>query len=670
MKVCRALVALVCLALLLRLTAGTAQAQELPPDPPVVDILGEPDTRTDPPYARVTVSVVDRLTGRAIDELHEADFAVQVAGAELDATVSLETTGLAVVIVIDRGGISRRGDPRIARAVGLAETLLDLLSVDGSSTADMVGLIGIRGKDDGGLTPIVPFTDYDPNAIRNSFDVLRTEIVDETTPLYDGLDRALTWIARNPDPEVRAQLTHRRKVIFIFSDGIDRAYSNEAHETLIVNQARAHDVLIYAIQMTDRGRSGDPGSLSVMATQSRGAFSIHSPDTHEQILASFDNIVTQRYAYLVTFPLLRPQGLYQLEVTVADSLGGVAYDAVSLASHLQRPTLSLDVPSGPRIRVPYSETTEAFVPTAVSLAGQLIFRDGAPREPAEVSYFANEQRIGSSISAPGFVFQWDLTNLRTPEREAVTRTYTLVARATDPYLDEALVSEPVDVEVVWEPRVDTLRTRTEEVSASVAQTWWVLPILGVLALGLLALAAVLVRSRRDTVKPSATGTAVALKGATQRLDVGSATVAQGKLVAVHGPRAGSEFRLETPTIKVGRDVQFSDFALHDRFVSNPHLSIVEERGQFYIQDLGSTNQTRLNGTVIPPHQRFPLPPDSIIEAGQTRLQFKRLGGATRRLGTEAAGLGSDISFPPTQYAPSPSDKTGETKPDNPSPKSQ
>ena len=71
---------------------------------------------------------------------------------------------------MDRGGIARKNDPRMGQAVDLASALLDRLAVDGSPTADMVALIGIRGRDAGGLTPLVPFTDRDPNAIRNEFD--------------------------------------------------------------------------------------------------------------------------------------------------------------------------------------------------------------------------------------------------------------------------------------------------------------------------------------------------------------------------------------------------------------------------------------------------------------------------------------------------------------------
>ncbi|MGC9358175.1 MAG: FHA domain-containing protein, partial [Anaerolineae bacterium] len=124
-----------------------------------------------------------------------------------------------------------------------------------------------------------------------------------------------------------------------------------------------------------------------------------------------------------------------------------------------------------------------------------------------------------------------------------------------------------------------------------------------------------------------------------------------KLVVVGGPNAGREFRLATPIAKVGRDPQFSDFPLHDKFTSNPHFSIISEQSQFFIQDEGSTNGTKLNGQPIPKQQRVPLPPDSIIEAGQSRIQFKRLGGPTRRLSGSSAPRSPQPPPAKTEYAP-------------------
>jgi pSer/pThr/pTyr-binding forkhead associated (FHA) protein len=121
-----------------------------------------------------------------------------------------------------------------------------------------------------------------------------------------------------------------------------------------------------------------------------------------------------------------------------------------------------------------------------------------------------------------------------------------------------------------------------------------------------------------------------LRGVTKRMGIGTAR-APGKLVIIQGANMGKEFRLAAQVVKIGRDPQFCDFALYDEYTSNPHFSVQLEQTRFYITDEGSTNGTRINGIPIPSHQRVLLQPDAIIEAGQTQLQFKRLGGTTRQL---------------------------------------
>ena len=248
----RVLRALGGLAILATLFAGLelSQAQDRGP---VVDILGRPENA--PPEAYSYLSVIDPNTGRAIDDLNDTNFAVRISGQDVDASASLETSGVAVAIVIDRGGIARQSDPRMGHAVDLAGSLLDMLVLDGSSTSDIVGLIGIRGRDAGGLTPLVQFTDFDPNIIRNEFDKLRTEIVSEVTPLYDGIDQAIEWIAENDNAQMAEKLAHRRPIIVVFSDGIDNQFSSESHETIIINKCLQRDILLYAVRMEATGRA-------------------------------------------------------------------------------------------------------------------------------------------------------------------------------------------------------------------------------------------------------------------------------------------------------------------------------------------------------------------------------------------------------------------------------
>ncbi|HET89334.1 MAG TPA: FHA domain-containing protein, partial [Chloroflexi bacterium] len=614
------------LSILIALSAGwnTGLAQRRGP---IVDILGRPTTT--PPEVHTYISVVDPNTGRAIDDLSDANFAVQVSDEDVDATVELETRGVAVVMIIDRGGIARRGDPRIGQAVELVDNLLTRLDLNGSARADMAALIGIRGREHGGLTPDVRFTDFDPNAIRNEFDKLRTEVVDEVTPLYDGIDRAIEWITENDQADTREKLAYRRPIIVVFSDGIDNQFSSESYETIIINKCLQNNIMLYAVRMEAPGRTTDTDNLEALASQTNGLYITHNTDTRDQVLNLFDDIVTQRQSYRVTFPLYRLPGDYQVRIQVIDTPVGDGSAETTASSKLQVPKIALITPAdGLRLTVPYSKTLGGFETTLITLTAQVTPVDGAVREPAEVRYFANGGRIGASATPPDYQFVWNVSALVTATTETQAQNFTLIAEADDRYLDAKMTTPPVNIAVTWEKKqVPMVEATVEEAKRS----WWIVIPLIAMLIGLLILLILLIRTRGEVARKAVKSTTGVLKGVTKRLGATSQP-APGKLVVVQGANIGKEHRLAAQITKVGRDPQFCDLALYDEFVSNPHFSIQLDQTQFYITDEGSTNGTKLNGTPIPSHQRLLLQPDSLIEVGNTRLQFKRLGGTTRQLG--------------------------------------
>jgi len=628
---------------------------------PVVDILGQAETI--PPEAHAYVSVIDPNTGRAIDGLNDANFAVQVSGQDVEATTSLETQGVAVVMVVDRGGIAQRRDPRIGQAVDLADNLVGMLNVDGSASADMVALIGIRGRDSGGLTPLVEFTDYDPMAVRNEFDKLRTEIVDEVTPLYDGIDQAIEWLTENDAAEIQEKLARRRSIIVVFSDGIDNQFSSESHETIIINKCLQNGILLYAVRMEARGRTTDADNLEALASQTNGIYITHDTDTHDQVLSLFGDIVTQRQAYHVTFPLYRPQGDYQVRIRVLDTPVGDGSDETTVSSQLRSPEIALTAPAdGNSYTVPYSQTLEGFETVAVTLNAQVTPVDGAARDPTEVRYFANGVLIGASTSPPDFAFVWNVSTVVTPTAETQAQKFTLMAEADDVYLGTQMTSQPVNIHVTWEER----QVPVEEVIIETGrENWWVILILVALMMGLVVLFILLIRTRGELARKVITRTTGVLRGMTKQLSA-MPQRAPGKLVVIQGANMGREFRLSAQVVKVGRDPQFCDLALQDAYTSNPHFSIQLEQTQFFITDEGSTNGTRVNGMPLQPHQRVLLSPDAIIEVGQTRLQFKRLGGPTRQLEARPPATPSapgQETHPPTQLAspPGPDQRGGPTR---------
>lgn len=74
------------------------------------------------------------------------------------------------------------------------------------------------------------------------------------------------------------------------------------------------------------------------------------------------------------------------------------------------------------------------------------------------------------------------------------------------------------------------------------------------------------------------------------------TIAQGK-------EAGKEFAFEQESVTIGRTSD-CDVILYDPGVSRKHARIFAEGGKYFVEDMGSSNGTRLNGTPIAQRQQL------------------------------------------------------------------
>lgn len=213
----------------------------------------------------------------------------------------------------------------------------------------------------------------------------------------------------------------------------------------------------------------------------------------------------------------------------------------------------------------------------------------------------------------------------------VTVSYEPVGLAAAIVVDRGGISKRGDSRI--KAVVDLLRVFLDRIffSDGVDQNFsWSLLVILALAFALVVFVLLLIRTRGALANKVIQGATGFLKDVTRPLSAASRCAA-AKLVIQRGANVGREYALSAQVTKVGRDVQFADFALQDEYISNPHFSIYREGTQFYIMDEGSTNGTLLNGMVLQPRQRVPLAPDTIIELGQTWLQFKQLGLATQSL---------------------------------------
>ena len=75
---------------------------------------------------------------------------------------------------------------------------------------------------------------------------------------------------------------------------------------------------------------------------------------------------------------------------------------------------------------------------------------------------------------------------------------------------------------------------------------------------------------------------------------------------------------------IGRGSE-ADVTVDDTGTSRKHVEILCDVKRGQVNDLGSTNGSKLNGQ---PLKKAPLPPDSVIEIGRTRIVFRVLAQAS------------------------------------------
>ncbi len=94
---------------------------------------------------------------------------------------------------------------------------------------------------------------------------------------------------------------------------------------------------------------------------------------------------------------------------------------------------------------------------------------------------------------------------------------------------------------------------------------------------------------------------------------------RGVLVLLDGEFAGSEYRLTAEETLIGRNPT-TDITLLDESISREHAIIAwdAESGAFTIEDLQSTNGTRVNGKRV---RSSPLADGDAIQVGHTRFRF-------------------------------------------------
>ncbi len=97
----------------------------------------------------------------------------------------------------------------------------------------------------------------------------------------------------------------------------------------------------------------------------------------------------------------------------------------------------------------------------------------------------------------------------------------------------------------------------------------------------------------------------------------------GKLVVVTSPalRTGEELPVDSSPLIVGRDAENDVPLVRDEFSSGRHARIEPRRDGVWVEDVGSTNGTFVNGVPLTAPRK--LSSGDVIRIGQTDLRFER-----------------------------------------------
>ncbi len=110
------------------------------------------------------------------------------------------------------------------------------------------------------------------------------------------------------------------------------------------------------------------------------------------------------------------------------------------------------------------------------------------------------------------------------------------------------------------------------------------------------------------------------------------------LTIAEGKEAGREFVFEQSSVTIGRTTE-CDVILYDPGVSRKHARIFAEGETFYVEDMGSSNGTKVNGAVV---QRAQLSHGDAVSLGPVVFNFRPLTDVTEPRAEMPVGV-ADVS---------------------------
>lgn len=106
--------------------------------------------------------------------------------------------------------------------------------------------------------------------------------------------------------------------------------------------------------------------------------------------------------------------------------------------------------------------------------------------------------------------------------------------------------------------------------------------------------------------------------AAKRRSTGGSVPSGASVRVMRGFYEGLEIPVDRDWLVIGRG-RTADLVLSEATISRAHAAIGHEKGEFFVQDLGSTNGTGVNGRREP---RTTLRDGDEVQLGKLLLQFK------------------------------------------------
>ncbi|MDH5643556.1 MAG: FHA domain-containing protein, partial [Gemmatimonadota bacterium] len=116
----------------------------------------------------------------------------------------------------------------------------------------------------------------------------------------------------------------------------------------------------------------------------------------------------------------------------------------------------------------------------------------------------------------------------------------------------------------------------------------------------------------------------------------------GNLIVRNGRLQGHRYPIRMPIVNVGR-AEYNDIVVAEASVSSQHCKIQLREGIWFLQDLGSTNGSEVDGMAVA--DEAPLVPGSVVKLGDVMLTFESTKDDSAEMGGGTQVLGK-IQFPP------------------------